>query len=343
MIKDCDLAMIRSNISLKETKTTLFSMKSLKAPRPDGYHPIFFKSQWNIIGSYLHRFICDCFQQPNLIHEVNQTLITLIPKCDDPIKVSQFRPIALCNVVYKVVTKIIAQRMRVIMPYVVSDNQSNFIPGRSTVDNILVMQELIHSFKQLKGRKGYMILKLDLENAYDGLEWSFVMDTRQCLGIPSDVQSLIYHCISSASMRVNWNGTVTDSFSFSRGIRQGDPISPYLFVICLERLGHKIKNVVQGGEWIPFSFGRGDSPKLSHMCFTDDLILVAEVSSGQVNCMMNILKAFCDISGQKINLEKSQIFFCQNVAESQIEALSQAIGVQHTKDLGKYLGAPLIH
>lgn len=153
-IKDGDLAMIRGPITLAETKSALFSMKNLKAPGPDGYHPIFFKSQWHIVGPSLYRFICDCFQQPNLIHEVNSALITLISKCDDPSKVSQFRPIALYNVVYKVITKIIAQRLRVIMPYMVSENQSSFIPGRSTVDNIPVLQELIHSFKQLKGKKG---------------------------------------------------------------------------------------------------------------------------------------------------------------------------------------------
>lgn len=133
------MIMLKRDISIDETEKALFSMQNLKALGPDGFHPIFFKSQWDTIGSSLHNFICSCFQPPDRIHEVNQTLLILIPKCDDVVRVSQFRLIPLCNVVYKVITKIVAQRLRPVMPYVVSDNQSSFIPGRSTVDNILVL------------------------------------------------------------------------------------------------------------------------------------------------------------------------------------------------------------
>lgn len=217
------------------------------------------------------------------------------------------------------------------MSYVIAENQSSFIPGRSTVDNILVLQETIHSFKNVKGRKGFMILKLDLEKAYDWLEWSFVKNSVHCLGLPIEIQHVISHCISSASMEINWNGNVTDPFNSSRGLRQGDPISPYLFVICLERLGHLIKDAVHNGNWIPFSFGRGSSTKISHMCFADNLILVTEASLGQVECIMNILRIFWDCAGQKINLDKSQVFFSQNVSNDQAEILSH------------YLGALMIH
>lgn len=164
-----DLAVISSGISLEEMKKALFSMQNLKAPGPDGYHPLFFKSRWNTVGHSLHNFVLDCFSQPSKILDVNQTLLTLIPKCDDPSKVSQFRPVALCNFVYKVITKIIAQRLRLILPYVVSENQSSFTPGRSIIDNILWLQETIHFLRYLKGKKGYMILKLDLEKVYDRL------------------------------------------------------------------------------------------------------------------------------------------------------------------------------
>lgn len=156
--------------------------------------------------------------------------------------------------------------LREILPYVVSENQSSFIPGRSTVDNILVLQETIHSLKNLKGKKGFMIPKLDLEKAYDRMEWSFVMNSLSCLGIPQDIQNLIFKCrFSSTSLKVNWNGTQTDSFSSTRGLRRGDPISPYLFVLRLERLGHKISNVVASREWIPFSFGRGKPKNLPYV------------------------------------------------------------------------------
>lgn len=94
-----------------------------------------------------------------------------------PSYVSQFRLISLCNVAYKVVTKVIAQRLKRIMPYIVSNNQSSFVLGRSTIDNILVMQEAIHSLNSMHGRKGFVILKLDLEKAYDRLELNFISET----------------------------------------------------------------------------------------------------------------------------------------------------------------------
>ncbi|GAU38761.1 hypothetical protein TSUD_64920 [Trifolium subterraneum] len=110
------------------------------------------------------------------------------------------------------------------------------------------------------------------------------MDTLVHLGIPQELQNLIFHCISSASMNINWNGNMAESSNPGRGLRQGDPLSPYLFVLCIERLGHMIKDAVTTGEWAPYSFGRGDCPKLSHICFADDLILVAEVTETQVDC-----------------------------------------------------------
>lgn len=142
-IKEEDLALLNSEISLEETKKALFSMNNYKSTGPDGFHSLFFKSQWEIIGSSLHRFVTDCFLHPDRIGEVNQTLIALIFKCDVPNNMTQFRPISLCNAAYNVVTKIITQRLRSILPYIVSANQNSFVPGRSTYDNILVLQETI--------------------------------------------------------------------------------------------------------------------------------------------------------------------------------------------------------
>lgn len=114
-------------------------------------------------------------------------------------------------------------------------------------------------------------------------------------------------------------------------------------MLCLERLGNSNNDVVASGHWLPFSFGRGESPKLSHMCFVDDLILVAEASQNQVNCINSILQALCDKSGQKVNFHKSQVFFSANVNDDLASSLSQALGVNITNDLGKYLGVPMLH
>lgn len=143
---------LTKEVSLDETKRALFSMGNYKSPGPDGYHPVFFKSQWEILGNSIFQLMSDCFLDPSKIKKkINQTGFTLIPKCDDPSKVKQLRPIALYNVSYKIISKIIIDRLKPILPYVISPNQSSFIAGRSSIDNILVMQEAIHTINNLRG------------------------------------------------------------------------------------------------------------------------------------------------------------------------------------------------
>lgn len=175
------------------------------------------------------------------------------------------------------------------MPYVVSNNQSSFIQGRSTIDKILTLQETIHSFKHIRSKKGYMIIKLDLEKAYDRLEWPFVLDTLERLGLPSELTRVIFHCMSSASLSVNWNGNALPPIQSSGGVRQGDPISHYLFVLCLERLGHKVTNFVNAWVWLPFCFGRGPAP--SYLIFVLQMIL--SLSQRLRMDKFRTLKEFC--------------------------------------------------
>lgn len=107
-----------------------------------------------------------------------------------------------------------------------------------------------------RGRRGYMAVKIDLEKAYDRLKWNFVRDTLRDIGIPEPLVSIIWQCISSSNMRVLWNGEELESFLPTRGIRQGDPLSPYLFVLCMERLSHLISAAANEGRWKPFPFSK---------------------------------------------------------------------------------------
>lgn len=133
-----DRMIFKARVTKEEVKRALFSMKSYKSPGPDGSHPLFFKSRWEKLGDSNLKMVEDCFSNPHNIGNLNKTLITLIPKCDDPSKVNQLRPIALCNVSYKIISKIISNRIKPMLPYIVSQHQSSFIAGRSTLDNILL-------------------------------------------------------------------------------------------------------------------------------------------------------------------------------------------------------------
>lgn len=198
------------------------------------------------------------------------------------------------------------------MEELVSPCQCSFIPNRQSGDNIVIAQEVIHSMKKKKGAMGWMAIKIDLEKAYNRLDWVFVRDTLQDIGLPGVFINLVWECISTSKMKVLWNGEALEEFSPSRGIRQGDPISPYLFVLCIERLFHMISTAVDHKVWAPIQLSRR-GPKLSHLAFADDLTLFAEASMGQVEIIKTILRLFCDSFGQRVSSEKTRVFFSKNV------------------------------
>ena len=133
---------------------------------------------------------------------------------------------SLCNMVYKIVTKILVQRLRPLLPSLISPIQASFLAGKRGPDNVIIAQELIYFLKKRKGNDGYIVVKIDLEKAYDRLKWSFNRMVLNHFGFPSNSTNLIMSCISTASIAVLFNGNKLDLFQPSRRIRQGDPISP---------------------------------------------------------------------------------------------------------------------
>ena len=329
-------------MSDEEIHRALFEMKPLKAPGVDGIPALFYQNQWEVVGLSVCRYVKSIFDGAPIDHEVNKTLLVLIPKVDNPESIKQFRPISLCTVLYKIITKVIANRLKIVLPHIVGPTQSSFVPCRNITDNIIITQEVVHSMKRKKGKKGFMVVKVDLEKAYDMLSWDFIHDTLIDLGIPDMIIHVIMQCISTPSMQVLWNGEQGSSFTPSCGVRQGDPMSPYLFVLCIERLAHSILHEVQDGSWKPIKLGRGGVP-LTHLFFADDLLLFMEASMAQVEVVKRVLSEFSMCSGLRVNQIKTQVFFSHNVPDLQRRSLGQALGFSVTSDLGKYLGVPLWH
>lgn len=143
-------------------------------------------------------------------------------------------------------------------------SQASFIPGRQSLDNIVICQELVHTLGYTKAKKGGMILKIDLEKAYDLMSWSFVEEILKDPAFPIKVVEVIMNMLRQSSSRLLWNGEMTEQISHTRGLRQGDPLSPYLFVMCLERLSHWIRKKVVEGSWKPQKASRGGK-KISHL------------------------------------------------------------------------------
>jgi hypothetical protein len=271
---------------------------------------------------------------------LNKTLISLIPKCLGPETLTQFRPISLCNTVYKIVTKIIVCKIRPIIGNLVSPYQAAFVPRRRGIDNVIIAQEIIHSMHRKKGKVGQLVLKLDLEKAYDRLEWSFIREVLNFFKFPSSFVNLVLKCVSTSSFSILVNGGQMENFKPSRGIRQGDPLSPYLFILCMEYLSLKILEECDNNSWKGIKASRGGLV-FSHLFFADDLLFCAEVSISCCYTISRVLDDFCYHSSQKVSLSKSKVFFSPNVNPNLRHHLCGILRVSRTLNLGKYLGFPL--
>lgn len=163
----------------------------LKALGPNGLHPILFQSHWDTMGGAVCELVRGIFQDPRQIRGVNETSLVLIPKVEAPTNLKQYHPISLCNVAYKIVTNIVATRMRHFMGTLISPNQCSFVPGRHSSDNIIIAQEIFHSMRLKKGETGWMAIKVDLEKAYDRLRWEFIMETLTEIGFKESFVGLL--------------------------------------------------------------------------------------------------------------------------------------------------------
>lgn len=215
-----------------------------------------------------------------------------------------FRPVDLCKTSYKIVTKIIANRLKSHLPNLISPLQSNFIKkNRRASDNAIIIQELINNLHNFRSSKFNIMLKIDLEKAFNRLKWSFVYRTLRFFNFPPKISKLVMHCICASTIGVLVNGTKFNFFSLSRSLRQGDPMSPYIFILCMVLLSRLINHQVDIMLREPIKVNY-KSPSFSHLFFVDDLILMGKASHKTGHCIKKCLELFCQESCHSINYSK---------------------------------------
>ena len=166
-----------------EIKKELFQMQTLKALGPDGFPVLFYKKYWAIVGDSITRAVTSFFHAGRMLAEVNNSFIVLIPKSQSPTSFNHYRPISLCNVVYKIITKLLVSRLRKILHKLISPTQAAFIPGRWIAENQIVAQEMLYSFKARKAKSGLMAVKIDLQKTYDRVNWRFLQVVLKNFGL----------------------------------------------------------------------------------------------------------------------------------------------------------------
>ncbi|KAB2621987.1 hypothetical protein D8674_024169 [Pyrus ussuriensis x Pyrus communis] len=325
-----------------EIKEAAGNMGGLKAPGPDGFQGIFYQTYWEIVKEDVSALVRELLQDVAGSSLINQTHIVLIPKVPNPEFVSQFRPISLCNYSYKILSKILANRLKVLLPKIISPSQNAFVAGRQIQDCIGIAHEMFHYLKGRKARNRFeMGIKLDMQKAYDRVEWDFLDAVMERMGFSSSWRSLINGCISSVKFAVLLNGQAGESFAPSRGLRQGDPLSPYLFILVGEVLSKLIQGAVDQGRLEGVKIG-GSGPVISHLFFADDTLLFLRADVKNCRNLRHMLDKFCVASGQKVNLEKSSVFFGANVPKVNADQMGNALGMAVVINPGTYLGVPAI-
>jgi hypothetical protein len=227
--------LLLADITMEDITVALQQMAPLKAPGPNGYSTSFYHQNWAIIHNEVCSVVLHFFHSGSLDRAINKTHIALIPKKEHPESVSDFRPISLCNVLYKLISKVLANRLKLVLLDIISCTQSAFIPGRLITYNILAAFETLHTVQtRMWSKMDSMGFKLDMSKAYDRIEWPFLEAVMKRLGFAKQWIWWIMVCVRSVSYSILINRCPVGDIQPSRGIRQGNPISPYLFLLCGE-------------------------------------------------------------------------------------------------------------
>ncbi|KAL3833012.1 hypothetical protein ACJIZ3_007748 [Penstemon smallii] len=323
----------------KEIKQVMFSFTSGKSPGPDGLPALFYKNFWSTTGNALVQAVQHFFRTGFMLKALNHTFVTLIPKVVNATSVDQFRPISLCNVSYKVISKIIANRLKPLLQKIVSPNQMAFVHGRNINENSIISQEIMHYMHTRKGKKGFLALKVDLSKAYDRVEWKLLLHILEKVGVCSKFTNWIAQCIMTCSYSFLINGVPFGFVRPGRGIRQGDPLSPYLFIIYTELLSRLLIKEECNASFRGVKIAR-TAPTISHILYADDLVIYCRAIQEDVNTIVGTLEKFSTWSGQIINPDKSSIHYSKNVATNFKDLVLSQFGFKECDHKTKHLGLP---
>ncbi|KAL2931067.1 LINE-1 retrotransposable element ORF2 protein [Bienertia sinuspersici] len=336
-LNDDHRRMLDCSFTDKEIRQAIYSIPSNKAPGLDGYNSCFFKEAWSVVGQDVIRAIREFFSLGKLLKEVSVTTLTMVPKVQTPSSVGDYKPIACCSTIYKCISKLLCSKLSTILPDIISPNQGAFVTGRSIMHNALICQDMMRFYRPSQIQDCCMF-KLDVKKAYDTVSLGFMNDIMTELGFPEHFIRLIMVCITSPQYTLMINGVPSPLVTPSRGLRQGDPLSPLFFTLCMEYFTRVMKKVslLPGYRFHPLC----RQLQLNHLCFADDILMF---SRGDINTVtMNLagLELFSQSTGLMISAAKSE-FFCAGMDSNTIQRIKALSGFSLGRLPFTYLGIPM--
>ena len=303
---------LEGEITLYEIKQALVNMKNDKSPGPDGFTAEFYKAFFPDIGVFLVRSLNEAFGIGELSVTQYQGVITCIPKEGKPKQfIKNWRPISLLNVSYKLLSACLARRVKTVLPLIIHDSQKGFMKGRYIGENIRLLYDtiLLTEKENIPG----LLLMIDFEKAFDSVSWSFIEKALTFFNFPNNIIAWFKILYKKANSCVSFNGQYSKWFKLHRGCRQGDPISPYLYLICAEilslmiRLNTNIKGITLRDKDVLLSL------------FADDTTLYLDGSEESFTESIKMLDIFSKISGLKVNNDKTQIAWIGSSRNSNVK------------------------
>ncbi|GAU16832.1 hypothetical protein TSUD_367790 [Trifolium subterraneum] len=324
--------------SPKEIKNVVFSLNKDSAPGPDGFRAIFFQTYWNIIKLDVINAVMQFFTSGWIMPNFNSNTPVLIPKTDHADSVNDYRPIAMANFKFKLISKIIADRLSSIMPAITSIQQRGFIKGRSIKDCICLTSEAINMLHN-KSFGGNLAIKVDIAKAFDTLQWSFLLRVLKAFGFNQIFCQWIHSILCSAKMSISLNGKQHGFFNCSRGVRQGDPLSPLLFCLAEEVISRSITKLVRDGK-LTLIKGSRHMAVPSHILYADDIMLFCKASRTNIQALSDLFLNYAANSGQVVNPSKSFIY-AGALSSQRLHFIAEQLGFNIGALPFVYLGAPI--
>lgn len=328
-IPPIDLSKMEKEITEPEILKIVKSLPNNKTPGEDGLPSEFYKVFWLDIKDLLINCYRYSYETGQLSITQKRGLLCLTPKKSDPLYLKNWRPLSLLNQDYKILAKLVAERIKITLPYLINQDQTGFLKGRYIGHNIVTIFDIVHHTEAQDIPA--ILISIDFEKAFDKLEWSFISKCLDHFGFPYNIKKWFQILYTNIKNSVKNNGWHSDYFNLGRGVRQGCPLSPYLFILCAEilamqiRANNNIKGIIAG------------TKEYKILQYADDTQLFTLFDKNSVDGILETLGEFSEVSGLKINFEKSEVLRIGKLRNKNSK-IETHLALKWTKDPIKVLG-----